>query len=117
METPNTSLGPVGKTHRGFGIIEFKDRYDAPCSLQMSSIADNPEPGTSAVWLGVDDANPKCLWSDAKKLGVKTNQKCGWVPYAIPPEVSLTTRMHLSRDQVAALIVNLQSWLDTGHFE
>ena len=117
MEIPNTSLGPVGKTHRGFEIIEFKDRYDAPCSLQMSSIADNPEPGTSAVWLGVDDANPKCLWSDAKKLGVNINQMCGWVPYAIPEEVLLTTQMHLSRDQVAALIVNLQSWLDTGHFE
>jgi hypothetical protein len=31
--------------------------------------------------------------------------------------VSLTTRMHLNREQVAGLIQHLQTWLDTGVFE
>jgi hypothetical protein len=30
--------------------------------------------------------------------------------------VSLTTRMHLDREQVAALILHLQSWLDNDSF-
>lgn len=39
------------KTIRGFGLVEFTDRYGAKCSLQESSL------GTEAcIWLGVDDA-------------------------------------------------------------
>ena len=43
----------IEKTHRGFEITYFKDRYGNDCSLQQSSLADNNESGTSAVWLGV----------------------------------------------------------------
>lgn len=41
-------------TNRGFQLIEFNDRYNNPCSLQQSSLADYVIPGTSAVWLGVN---------------------------------------------------------------
>lgn len=113
----NTTLGEVGHTGAGFEIVQFKDYYSHTCSLQMSSICLGCAPGESAVWLGPEDAEPKVLHSDAAKLGIKTNAKCGWVPYPIPDEVSLYTRMHLNRDQVEALITHLQAWLDNGSFE
>lgn len=45
-------LGNVGRTPRGFELIEFIDIYDKPCTLQQSSIARRVDPGTSAIWLG-----------------------------------------------------------------
>lgn len=88
----NKELGEVGKTSRGFEIIRFADRYVVPCSLQMSSLADNEAPGTSAVWLGCDfDILPQAT-------------------------VTVTPRMHLDRKQVAALVGHLSRWLETGSF-
>ena len=110
------SLGPVSRTDRGFEIVKFLDRYDVPCSLQMSSLADAEEPGTSAVWFGTDDACPQVMASQAHILGLKTEETTGWIPYPIPAIVSLKTRAHLSRDQVAGLVRHLQSWLATGSF-
>jgi len=83
----------------------------------MSSLAEYEKPGISAVWLGTDDAQPKVLHSDAKKVGVETKADCGWVPYPIPKEVSLKTRMHLNREQVAALIYHLDHWLRKDSFK
>lgn len=111
------SLGQQTRTGRGFPLVEFCDRYDVACSLQASSLAIYEPPGTSAVWLGPDDANPQIMASDAKSLGVKTKETCGWIPYPIDDRVFLTTRMHLDREQVAALIEHLTSWLETGQFE
>lgn len=111
-----TKLGKTKHTSRGFEIVEFNDRYDVPCSLQASSLAKYLVPGTSAVWLGVVDAQPKCLHGDAKALGVKTDATCGWVPYPIPEQVMLSTRMHLNRKQVEALIGHLQAWLTKDSF-
>lgn len=107
-------LGKQRKTGRGFPIINFKDHYGAPCSLQASSLAIYDQPGTSAVWLGCDDAQPKVLASEAAKCNIETQETSGSVPYPIPEEVSLTTRMHLDRGQVEALIGHLQAWLDSG---
>lgn len=109
-------LGDETTTHRGFRLVEFQDCYGTACSLQASSLADYEKPGTSAVWLGVEDAQPKVLHGDAKKLGVKTDATSGWVPYPMPKEVLLRTRMHLKREQVESLISALQSWLDTDSF-
>lgn len=109
-------LGKQKKTGRGFPVVEFRDYYDTPCSLQCSSLALYQEPGTSAIWLGPDDAQPKVMASQAATFGVETTETTGWVPYPIPNEVSLTTRMHLDRKQVKALIGHLQTWLDTGKF-
>ena len=94
-------------------MVCFQDSYGTQCSLQASSLADYAQPGISAVWLGISGVSANVMWSDAAKVGVRTNQQCGWVPYPIPDEVQVTTRMHLRRDQVEALINHLQAWLDS----
>ncbi|MES2367010.1 MAG: hypothetical protein V4563_14135 [Pseudomonadota bacterium] len=110
-------LGNVKRTHRGFEIISFKDHYGTSCSLQASSLAVYEKPGASAVWLGVDDPSPKCLHGDAAGLGVKTDATCGWVDYPLSDKVQITTRMHLNREQVEALIPALQNWLNRDTFK
>jgi len=109
-------LGKQKRGGRGFNMIEFKDRNGVPCSLQASSLAEYATPGISAVWLGTEDAGPKVLHWQAAFLGVKTSKTEGWVSYPIPDEVLLSTRMHLNRKQVTALIRHLQKWLKTGSF-
>lgn len=109
-------LGKQQRTPRGFKLVRFKDCNETPCSLQASSLAIYVQPGTSAVWLGVDDPHPQVMWSDALRLGIETTQQDGWVPYPLPPQVSLSTRIHLTRKQVKALIGHLQAWLDTDSF-
>jgi hypothetical protein len=104
-------LGKSQSGSRGFPFVEFLDRYNHKCSMQVSSLATE-----QCIWLGVDDVEPKVMWKDAAKVGVKTNETCGWVPYPIPEEVLLSSRMHLTREQVEALIGHLQSWLDSGKF-
>ena len=93
----------VVKTARGFSVIEFKDRYDNKCSIQDSSLATE-----DCIWLGIDDANPQIMASQVMKNGT------GWVKYPIHPDVSLTTRMHLTQDQAADLIEILERFVDTG---
>ena len=99
-------------TCRGFAIITFKDRYDNACSLQKSSRATE-----DCIWLGVDDAAPKVMASEAARFGIGTKETTGWVPYPIPGGVSLSTRMHLSREQVADLLPHLQKFVDTGELQ
>jgi hypothetical protein len=84
-------LGPITATPNCFPIIEFKDMYGTPCSLEMSSLAEYRKPGISALWLGVDP-----------------------VPEGQDQE---TTHMHLNREQVQSLISHLEGWLDRGSFE
>lgn len=91
------------KTNRGFSISEFRDRYNAKCSLQKSSIATE-----DCIWLGIDDADPKILASQTPEGGN------GWVTYDIPDNVLLTTRMHLTRKQVARLLPSLIKFVLTG---
>ena len=91
----NTPLGKMAKTNRGFEIITFPDRYETPCSLQQSSLADFQEPGTSAVWLGVDR-------QDGVHDGVF--------------DAANQTRMHLDLKQVKALIAVLEMWVASGSF-
>ena len=94
------------KTARGFSYIQFIDRYGAQCSIQKSSLATE-----DAIWLGVDDANPKILASKTKEGGT------GWVKYPISDDVLLTTRMHLTVDQVKELLPVLQRFVETGEVE
>lgn len=86
-------LGQLEVTARGFQLIEFKDCYDEPCSLQASSLALSETPGTSAIWLGCDKAR---------------NHPATGEP--------LSPRMHLTAPQVVSLISHLQNWLDNGSF-
>jgi len=44
----------VEVTPRGFEYIRFDDRYGDKCRLQQSSLAEYEQPGTSAVWLGLE---------------------------------------------------------------
>lgn len=90
-------------TNRGFGNIEFKDRYGAECSIQKSSLATE-----DAIWFGVNNADPKIMASKIKADGT------GWVTYDIPKDVLLTTRMHLTQDQVKVLLPILKVFADTG---
>ncbi len=97
------------KTLRGFGIIKFKDIYGAECSLQKSSLADE-----DAIWFGTDDADPKVLAFEAASVGIKTTETTGWIPYPIPSNVLLSTRMHLGRNQVKKLLPHLEKFVKTG---
>ena len=96
-------------TERGFVLLELSDLYGARCNAQLSSLAER-----KAIWLGVKSAEPQIMASQAAAFGVETKETVGWVPYPIPDQVLLTTRMHLSREQVAALLPVLQRFAATG---
>lgn len=112
-------LGEVDHTSRGFEIIRFKTVGGEKAELQQSSICTDliHEEGSSALWLGLHSANPQVMARRAQALGVQTDQTTGWVPFPIPSDVLLSTRMHLDRDTVANLIIRLKAWLETGSFE
>lgn len=86
------------KTQRGFDRVEFTDHYGTQCSLQKSSLASE-----DAIWFGCNDANPKILHPGR-----------GWQPFAFPNGVQMTTRMHLTQEQVKELLPYLQRFVETG---
>ena len=85
------------KTQRGFSKIEFKDRYGVSCSLQKSSLADE-----DCIWLGVDQIKPEILHEGK------------WIPYPIPTDVFLSSRMHLTQEQVKDLLPYLLHFAEKG---
>jgi hypothetical protein len=99
-------------TQRGFSIGKFKDRYGAQCSIQKSSLATE-----DAIWFGVDDGNPQIMASQAAQHGVTTTETTGWVPFPIPSEVMINTRMHLTQDQVKELLPILTKFAETGELD
>lgn len=114
----------VEKTERGFEFVKFVDAYGLKCSVQQSSaIGDLDEdlenPGSSFLWIGVDDTEPKIMKSQAMSHGLQLppGEVSGWMPFPIPHAVSISGRMHLSRDQVGWLVERLQGWLQTGSLE
>lgn len=92
-----------GFTRRGFRHVEFTDRYGDKCSIQKSSLATE-----NAIWFGVDDASPQIMASKTQEGGT------GWVPFKIPEDVLLTTRMHLTQKQVNELLPILTVFAETG---
>src|SRR5687768_5576870 len=96
-------------TVRGFPTAKFTDFYEKKCSIQLSSLADE-----RCIWLGIDDPEPKIMARDAASHGIETSKNVGWVPYPIPEAVQVVTRMHLSIDQVKALLPVLQRFVETG---
>lgn len=90
-------------TSRGFNLITFQDRYDSQCSIQKSSLASE-----DCIWLGIDDPYPKIMASKTPQGGT------GWVKYEIPDDVSINTRMHLTREQAQELVIVLNVFIDTG---
>lgn len=87
------------QTSRGFDLVEFRDGNDIPCSLQKSSAAQE-----DMIWLGCDEPNAK----------VFPGNGTGWHDYQLPENVSCTTRMHLTRDQVEELLPFLKRFAKTG---
>lgn len=88
----------VKHTERGFRICRFVDRYGEECSLQESSLAND-----TCVWLGID--KPKAQHLVPGK---------GWQDVPLPPETIVTSRMHLTQDQVRELLPHLQRFVETG---
>lgn len=107
----------IGETQRGFPRGEFKDRYGESCSIQDSSLATE-----AAIWLGLDDLKPKIMARDALKMGREDlldppgtpDRFNGWVEYKVPKEVTLACRMHLTIDDVKALLPILERFVRTG---
>jgi hypothetical protein len=94
------------KTSRGFDLIEFKESGGAKCSLQKSSSAEE-----DYVWLGADDLGlkgfaPYRSWQDISEDEIK--RVFGFT------EIVTDTRMHLSREQVKALLPYLKKFVETG---
>jgi hypothetical protein len=92
----------MSENPHGFAVGEFLDFYDTLCSIQKSSLADE-----DCIWLGVNEPNAKILTGDGT----------GWHDYPLPPNVTCTTRMHLNREQVAALLPILPRFVETGEVE
>lgn len=90
----------IEQTSRGFNRANFVDKYGIVCSLQESSAADEP-----CIWLGCNEPNPKQL-----RYG-------GWRDYELPKDVECTTRMHLTREHVKALLPHLIKFVETGEIE
>ena len=99
----------LGNTARGFSIAEFTDRYGLTCSMQASSLATE-----DCIWLGVDDAQPIIMASQAKEHGVETDAQVGWVEYPVPKEVLMHTHMHLTQGMVKELLPHLIRFAETG---
>ena len=120
------TFGTYTITPRGFPLVEFQDSYRHDCSLQISSAipcenedrtVDDP---LGWLWLGLNDAKSCIMKSDAAKLGLTLppgEESNGWMPYPIPEEVLIHTRMHLNEQQVRGLISRLQHWLATGELQ
>lgn len=104
-------------TPRRLPYVEFEDLYGAGCSIQLSSLAEK-----DAIWIGVDKADPRIMAKDANSLGLAhllnegPERLTGWVDYPVPNEVQFTTRMHLSQEQVKAILPILQYFANTGMF-
>lgn len=97
-------------TQRGFIKLLFKDSYDNLCSLQESSNAED-----DFIWLGIENAEPLIMESDAVKLGlISKDSPVGWIKYSIPEEVLLHTRMHLSKEQATILGLKLLHFGTSG---
>jgi hypothetical protein len=115
-------LGELDTTHAGFEIVNLTDASGVMCSIQQSSACADTEyaydhPGSSFLWIGVDDPEPKVMRSQAASVGLCVpagEEVSGWMSYPIPPQVLLSTRMHLNKDQVSGLVRRLQAWLATG---
>jgi hypothetical protein len=103
----------IRRTLRGFSTGEFDDRYGLECSIQKSSIATE-----DCIWLGINNAKPEIMASDAIRLGIDNKgETVGWVPYEVPGEVLMHTRMHLSQENVRSLLPLLIKFAVTGEIE
>lgn len=85
---------------RGFYAGAFTDKYGEHCSIQKSSIATE-----DCIWLGIN--NPKLTVFESQSKGK-------YLVTDMPENFSVSSRMHLTREQVADLLPLLQNFVDTG---
>lgn len=95
---PNNTEVEKSDTNRGFGRLQFKDRYGHECSLQDSSLATQ-----AAIWFGIDDAKPQICVSGQ-----------GWKNVPFPEGTIFHTRMHLTQAQVRTLLPALKHFAEHG---
>jgi len=95
----------VIEASRGFKYVEFEDRNGEPCSLQESGLATD-----DCIWLGCDEIGLKKFTPYKGWEGVELQQDH---PYGITHVAN--NRMHLNREQVAALLPFLQRFVETGY--
>lgn len=89
------------KTERGFEISKFKDYYGNECSLQLSSLATD-----YAIWFGVN--KPELTIFEDENMGKYIKTK-------LPKNWDISSRMHLTRDQVKELLPYLENFVKTGN--
>jgi hypothetical protein len=98
-------------TGRGFAYYEFTEVNGDVCNIQKSS-----------------STMQDCIWLGSKNIGLK-----GFIPHGNPSwrdvtddqikekfgfqDIIANNRMHLSREQVAALLPILQKFVDTGEID
>src|SRR5690349_5757598 len=106
----------VTTTGRGFTRLNFKDMNDEACSLQLSSLATQ-----QCIWLGINDANPQIMVSDALMINkqgghipIPENQVTGWMSFPLPNQVKFSTRMHLTKEQARYIGTKLLVFAETG---
>lgn len=83
------------KTDRGFDLVQFVDENGGKCSLQKSSVATK-----DCIWLGCE-------------LQAYVEGKL-WDVEHEPGSALVKTRMHLTVEQVKALLPYLQRFVETG---
>lgn len=88
------------QTNRGFDITEFTDKYGEKCSLQKSSLATE-----DCIWLGI---------SKPKLTVFENSSKGNYLVVDMPDNMSVSSRMHLTRDMVKELLPYLQNFVETG---
>ena len=89
-------------TERGFAIAHFEDRNGVKCSIQKSSLATE-----DCIWLGADDIGLKKFkayegWSDVP------------LPFSHEEHYVANNRMHLTQEQVKALLPALRYFAKHG---
>lgn len=106
-QTGSNETTAMRKTSRGFARMEFIDRNGVACSLQKSSLAFE-----DCIWLGADEIGLKKFSPGA---GGWTDVPLEQTPHGVTHIAN--TRMHLSREQVAALLPHLLRFVETGELE
>lgn len=88
---------------RGFYVGEFKDAANTPCSIQESSLGTE-----AAIWLGVDEVNPRRLTDNGWEpvpfpTNVPTNDVFG-NPIGFHSDTLFNTRAHLTIQHVKVIL-------------
>ncbi|WP_186214623.1 hypothetical protein [Burkholderia gladioli] len=97
--------------------MNLRDSYGVAAHVACSSaIGDYDDgldrPGSSFLWIGVDQIKPLIMARDDLAYGVVTKETTGWVPYPVPEAVLMSGDIHLNREQVRCLMDRLEHWLE-----